>query len=93
MRDPLQRAEDSKDSDDESGCRQQKVHTGTFPSQESEQPHASDPTSSTGFSPTFSVTFNEPVDLAIDMDSTATAIEDMRHPAHLRSQGSTVNEV
>ena len=35
----------------------------------------SDPTSSTGSSPTLSVVFNEPVGLAIDIDNTATAID------------------
>ena len=75
LRDPLQRAEDSKDSDDNSGHTEQTVHAGALPPQDSEQPRASDPTSSTGSSPTLPVTFNEPIGLAIDMDSTATAID------------------
>ena len=75
LRHPLQRAEDSEDSDDNSGHTQQAVHAGAFPPQESEQPHASDPTSSTGSSPTLPVTCIEPVGLSIDMDSTATAID------------------
>ena len=42
LRHPLQRAEDSEDSDDNSGHTQQAVHAGAFPPQESEQPRASD---------------------------------------------------
>ena len=60
LRDPLQRAEDSEDSDDDSGHTQQTVHAGALPPQESEQLRVSDPTSSTGSSPTLPVTFNEP---------------------------------
>ena len=49
LRDPLQRAEDSEDSDDDSGHTEQTVHAGALPPQDSEQPRTSDPTSSTGF--------------------------------------------
>ena len=75
LRDPLQRVEDSKDSDDDFGHKEQTVHAGALPPQDSEQPRASDPTSSTDSSPTLPGTFNKPVGLAIDMDSTATAID------------------
>ena len=75
LRDFLQRAEDSEDSDNDSGHTEQTVHAGALPPQDSEQPRTSDSTSSTGSSPTLPVTFNEPVGLAIDMDSTATAID------------------
>ena len=76
LTDPLQRAEDNEDSNEESGRTQQRVHSdaGSFLPQESEQPCASDAASFTGPSPTFSVMFNDPVGPAIDMDSTATAI-------------------
>ena len=65
----------SKDSDDDSGHAQQTVHTSALPPQESKQPRTSDPTSSTGSSPTLPFTFNVPVDWAIDMDNTTTAID------------------
>ena len=81
LRDPLQRAEDSEDSDNDSGHTEKTVHAGALPPQDSEQPHTSDPTFSTGSLPTLPVTFNEPVGLAIDMDSTATTINIL--PLHL----------